>query len=90
MQNKEQKAGTAADKCTAANYIPSASLEQNGVLCAVTVWQIFKIWLEKFACHHQWYLHHECDVYNSSGKSRIGFEQTLICKRCGKIKKLML
>jgi hypothetical protein len=32
MQNNEQKAGTAAEKRTAADSIPSASLVQNGVL----------------------------------------------------------
>ena len=34
MQNNELKAGTEADKRTAADSIPSASLEQNGVLSA--------------------------------------------------------
>jgi hypothetical protein len=34
MQNNEQKAGTAAEKRTAADSIPSASLVQNGLLSA--------------------------------------------------------
>lgn len=62
----------------------------NTLLATVTFGQLFKRWLAKFACHHKWYKHHECDVYNSTGKARIGFEQTLICDNCGKIKKLKL
>lgn len=62
----------------------------NTVLPAVTFGGLFKSWLAKFACHHKWYVHHKCDVYNEGGKARIGFEQTLICENCGKIKKLKL
>ena len=62
----------------------------NTLLATVTFGQLFKSWLAKFACHHKWYIHHKCDVYNSTGKARIGFEQTLICKNCGKIRKLKL
>jgi hypothetical protein len=62
----------------------------NTVLPAVTFRGLFKSWLAKFACHHKWYVHHKCDVYDEGGNSRIGFEQTLICENCGKIKKLKL
>ena len=60
------------------------------VLPAVTFEGLFKSWLAKFACHHKWYVHHKCDVYNGKDKIPIRFEQTLICQDCGKIKKMML
>ena len=80
MNNKEQKVETSTD----------AAIVGNTVLPAVTFTGLLKKWLAKFACHHKWYVHHKCDVYNTSGKARIGFEQTLICHNCGKIKKLKL
>lgn len=55
-----------------------------------SLWQIFKLYLEKFACHHKWIIHHECSVYNNTGKIRIGFEHTVVCTECGKFKTLMM
>jgi hypothetical protein len=38
MNKKELSAGTAANKLTAADLLPSASLEQNGLLSAAFSW----------------------------------------------------
>jgi hypothetical protein len=50
-----------------------------------------KNYLDKIACHHEWQVHFESRVYEYSFSQRpYKIEQTLICKKCGKIKKIQL
>lgn len=55
---------------------------------------MFKQLLEKLLCKHNWKVHCTIDVYkNNNGvisKDPYKTKQTLICKKCGKIKKIEL
>lgn len=48
--------------------------------------------LEKLLCKHEWYVHHRTEVFGDGfGKDTdlpTSFEDILICKKCGKIKKI--
>jgi hypothetical protein len=57
-----------------------------------TIWQIFKLMLMKFSCHHKWYKYDELKIYGDdrSDNLPIYIQHTLICKECGKIKKMKL
>jgi hypothetical protein len=47
--------------------------------------------LSKYACHHEWEVHKE--IHGFSSENLIIpelIEQVLICKKCGKIKKIKL
>lgn len=47
--------------------------------------------LEKWACKHEWVTYQKCDVYDEfSRKIPSHLEFILICKKCGKIKKIRL
>lgn len=61
----------------------------NTSLPTMTLYEIFKSWLMKFACHHKWFTYYKCDVLDHRDEI-IGFEHTLICEKCGKIKKIRL
>lgn len=48
-------------------------------------------WFEKIACHHEWMMHKEVEVYASEkDELPVKTKQTLICKKCGKIKRITL
>lgn len=49
---------------------------------------VIKQILEKFACKHDWYVHEETHVMTDWGESY--YRQTLICRKCGKIKSIKL
>lgn len=50
--------------------------------------------LSKFSCHHEWHVHAKSETYNSADdyKHRYPYriEQILICKKCGKIKRIKI
>ena len=47
--------------------------------------------LEKWACCHDWESHNKTDVYASAtSKMPYKTKETLICKKCGKIKRIIL
>lgn len=47
--------------------------------------------LEKWVCKHEWVTYQKCDIYNEfSGEIPSRLEFILICKKCGKIKKIRL
>jgi len=48
--------------------------------------------IEKWACKHQWKVHHNMEVYNTLNNPKMPrkVRQTLICKKCGKIKQVDL
>ncbi len=50
--------------------------------------------LEKWACGHQWKFYAEMDLFvkgdNRAIPIPIQIRHTLICKKCGKIKKIVL
>lgn len=46
---------------------------------------------EKWACKHTWAIHNKTDIWSSpKGLYPIQARQTLICTKCGKIKKIVL
>lgn len=46
---------------------------------------------EKWACCHDWESHNKTDVYASeTSKMPYKTKETLICKKCGKIKRIVL
>lgn len=47
-------------------------------------------WLEKIACHHEWGIHSEIQAEDKSKGTIVLIRQTLICKKCGKIKQITL
>lgn len=48
-------------------------------------------WLDKLACHHDWMVHREVHVYmDETDAEPYKTKQTLICKKCGKIKRIRL
>jgi len=52
--------------------------------------------LEKLSCKHKWYTYNETETYSSftcgsiKNEIPIKHKHTLICKKCGKIKKIIL
>lgn len=55
------------------------------------MWQALIKLVEKWACRHCWKIHHTVDVYVSSfDKMPYKTKRTLICSKCGKIKKITL
>jgi len=58
------------------------------------MWNLIKQWLAKKACCHDWVVHETIEVYEDSrlfpNSIPIRTEQTLICKKCGKIKRIKL
>ena len=48
----------------------------------------------KWTCSHDWKVHHDVELYYSEdtrpNRLPYGHRQTLICKKCGKIKKINL
>lgn len=47
--------------------------------------------LTKISCHHDWRVHKEVNVYEfNSSKRPYKITQTLICNKCGKIKRIKL
>ena len=42
---------------------------------------------EKWTCKHEWVTYQKCDVYDEFSRD---LEFILICKKCGKIKKIRL
>ena len=45
--------------------------------------------LSKASCHHEWYVHDETKTFEGPTSSLpYKITQTLICKKCGKIKKI--
>ena len=47
--------------------------------------------LSKWSCHHEWMVHHETHEFeNDYSKRPCRIIETIICKRCGKIKKIKL
>ena len=45
----------------------------------------------KWGCMHDWKLYHSADLYENNSKPRpYASRHTLICKKCGKIKKINL
>ncbi len=54
----------------------------------LTFTEILKQLLFKFACHHVWKNHQRIQKF--AGSLSIGYEDTLICEKCGKIKKIYL
>ena len=49
---------------------------------------IIKKLLEKWSCKHEWELVREIKANFSTHKEIIGYECILICKKCGKIKRI--
>ena len=55
------------------------------------MWQALIKLVEKWACCHEWESHHTTKVYeNSFDHIPWKVEETLICQKCGKIKKITL
>lgn len=56
--------------------------------------QAFKALLEKWACMHQWKVHNSATIYghldDPENDLPIRRKETLICEKCGKIKKITL
>ena len=47
--------------------------------------------LTKISCHHDWRVDREVEIYKFSySKSPYKITQTLICNKCGKIKRIKL
>ena len=47
--------------------------------------------LEKWACSHDWDQYHRTNVYEDDNtETPYKIKETLICKKCGKIKKIEL
>lgn len=47
--------------------------------------------IEKWACCHDWECHHKINVYEDEwSKMPYKTKETLICKKCGKIKRITL
>ena len=45
---------------------------------------------EKLCCKHKWYKHQRVHILERGYENPTGYEDTLICKKCGKIKKVKL
>lgn len=55
------------------------------------MWQALIKLVEKCACCHKWELHRRMSTYDDySGNRPSKVEETLICQKCGKIKKIKL
>lgn len=55
------------------------------------MWEALIKLVEKWACCHDWETYHITNVYeNDSDKIPWKVEHTLICQKCGKIKKVKL
>lgn len=58
------------------------------------MWDLIKQWLAKKACYHDWEVHSTKEVYDDFLLFRSDYpayiNQTLICKKCGKIKRIKL
>jgi len=52
------------------------------------MWELIKQWLTKKACHHDWILHAKTKVYDNPLENPVCIRHTLICKKCGKIKRI--
>ncbi len=51
--------------------------------------QQFLQWLSKLSCHHKWDLHRRVKVFiNKCDTLPVEIYETLICKECGKIKRI--
>ena len=50
-----------------------------------------KNYLDKISCHHQWEVHEQVNRFQFDESTMpVEVRQTLICKRCGKIKKITI
>lgn len=55
------------------------------------MWQALIKLIEKCACCHNWETHFQTSVYEKSYNKRPWeIQETLICQKCGKIKKIKL
>ena len=55
------------------------------------MWKALIKLVEKWSCCHEWELHRRMSTYDEfSGDKPCRVEETLICKKCGKIKKIRL
>lgn len=55
------------------------------------MWELIKMWWTKKYCHHEWESYHRVRVFeDNSAKRPIETRETLICKKCGKIKQIVL
>lgn len=55
------------------------------------MWEILIKLVEKWACRHSWEEYNITEVFKSdNGKRPYRIIQTLICSKCGKIKKIKL
>ena len=55
------------------------------------MWKALIKLVEKWACRHCWETHHTVEVYEYSyDKMPYKTKRTLICSKCGKIKKIIL
>ena len=55
------------------------------------MWKALIKLIEKWACHHSWETHFRTEVYDKSfAAGPWKREETLICSKCGKIKKIIL
>jgi len=55
----------------------------------LTLKQIFKLWLIKKSCNHEWERHFETNTFSTRGHEfPTKIEYTIICKKCGKINKI--
>lgn len=52
--------------------------------------KLIKAWLAKKACMHKWITHFRIESYRDGDKLPFQRRQTLICSKCGKIKKIIL
>lgn len=52
------------------------------------MWELIKQWLAKKACCHDWIFHAETKVYDDPYSNPVYIKHTLICKKCGKIKRI--
>lgn len=52
------------------------------------MWQALVKLVEKWACCHEWELYSETKTYE--GSRCLKTEHTLICQKCGKIKKIRI
>lgn len=55
------------------------------------MWQALIKLVEKWACCHEWKTHRRMSSYDGThDKLPTKVEETLICQKCGKIKKIQL
>lgn len=55
------------------------------------MWKALIKLVEKWACCHRWETHFKTKVYEKSSDTKpYEIEETLICSKCGKIKKIKL